>query len=143
MQVDSPAKPELSPTAEEMPSDVTPPPVHEKGSTEPTAEHTFQLYDLRVEVVCPPGKRILCGAKPGDYFTLEGELLKLPPGQGFSIYSLGKLATARPTLVNTHADIDWIDDRTSPRRRAPLARRETARRVPARLDDDRRRGRVS
>lgn len=50
----------------------------------------FELYDLKVEVVCPPGERILCGAKVGDYFTLEGELLSLPPGQSISIYSLGK-----------------------------------------------------
>lgn len=52
------------------------------------ATDEFQLYDLRVEVVCPPGKRILCGAKEGDYFTLQGEMLYLPPGQGISIYSL-------------------------------------------------------
>ena len=50
----------------------------------------FELYDLRVEVVCPPGKRILCGAKAGDYFTLKGEMLELPPNQGISIYSLCK-----------------------------------------------------
>jgi hypothetical protein len=49
----------------------------------------FTLYDLRVEVVCPEGERILCGAKRGDHFTLEGEMLYLPPGQGISIYSLG------------------------------------------------------
>lgn len=53
-------------------------------------DDVFELYDLRVEVVCPPGERILCGAKAGDYFTLEGELLSLPPGQSISIYSLGK-----------------------------------------------------
>lgn len=52
-------------------------------------DDTFDLYDLRVEVICPPGERIMCGAKEGDYFTLEGEMLHLPPGQGFSIYSLG------------------------------------------------------
>lgn len=51
----------------------------------------FELYDLRVEVVCPPGKRILCGAKDGDCFFLQGEMLYLPPNQGFSIYSLGEL----------------------------------------------------
>lgn len=51
-------------------------------------DDTFELYDLRVEVVCPPDGRILCGAKDGDYFLLEGEMLKLPPGQGISIYSL-------------------------------------------------------
>lgn len=48
----------------------------------------FELYDLRVEVVCPPGSKIYCGAKEGDYFELRGEMLYLPPGQGFSIYSL-------------------------------------------------------
>lgn len=53
-------------------------------------DDSFQLYDLRVEVVCPLGKRILCGAKAGDYFTLQGEMMHLPPGQGISIYSLGK-----------------------------------------------------
>ncbi len=52
-------------------------------------DDAFQLYDLRVEVICPPGQRIMCGAKEGDYFTLEGEMLYLPPGQGISIYSLG------------------------------------------------------
>jgi len=54
-----------------------------------SVDDTFELYDLRVEVICPPGQRIMCGAKEGDHFTLEGEMLYLPPGQGFSIYSLG------------------------------------------------------
>lgn len=54
-------------------------------------DDTFELYDLRVEVICPPGERILCGAKDGDYFTLHGEMLRLPPDQGISIYSLGAL----------------------------------------------------
>jgi hypothetical protein len=49
----------------------------------------FQLYDLRVDVVGPPGKRIMGGAKEGDNFTLKGEMMYLPPGQGISIYSLG------------------------------------------------------
>lgn len=53
-------------------------------------DDSFQLYDLRVEVVCPPGKRIMCGAKEGDFFTLQGEMIYLPPNQGISIYSLGK-----------------------------------------------------
>jgi uncharacterized repeat protein (TIGR04076 family) len=55
-------------------------------------DDTFELYDLKVEVVCPPNERILCGAKNGDYFILEGEMLRLPPRQGFSIYSLCKCA---------------------------------------------------
>lgn len=55
----------------------------------PNEDDTFQLYDLRVEVVCPEGKRILCGAKHGDYLTLEGEMVYLPADQGISLYSLG------------------------------------------------------
>jgi hypothetical protein len=55
-----------------------------------TSDDSFELYDLRVEVVCPPGKRILCGAKASDYFELQGETLYLPPGQGISVYSLSK-----------------------------------------------------
>jgi uncharacterized repeat protein (TIGR04076 family) len=48
----------------------------------------FDLWDLRVEVTAPEGARIWCGAERGDYFELRGEMLHLPPGQGFSIYSL-------------------------------------------------------
>jgi uncharacterized repeat protein (TIGR04076 family) len=51
-------------------------------------DDSFQLYDLRVEVICPPNGKILCGAKAGDHFTLEGEMFRLPEGQGISIYSL-------------------------------------------------------
>ncbi|KAJ7149037.1 hypothetical protein C8R43DRAFT_888405, partial [Mycena crocata] len=39
---------------------------------------SFELFDLRVEAICPPGERILCGAKEGDHFTLEGEMPHLP-----------------------------------------------------------------
>ena len=56
-----------------------------------TENDSFQLYDLRVEVVCPPGERIMCGAKEGDHFTVQGEMLHLPDGQGVSFYSLGTL----------------------------------------------------
>jgi hypothetical protein len=52
------------------------------------ADDIFELYDLRVDVICPPGKRIVCGAKSGDHFFLHGEMLYLPPGQGISIYVL-------------------------------------------------------
>ena len=45
----------------------------------------FELYDLRVEAVIPPGATVYCGAREGDYFELKGEMLTLPPGQGVSI----------------------------------------------------------
>ncbi len=68
-------------------------------SVAPQSDDMFQLYDLKVEVVVEPDPsghentlpRLLCGAHIGDYFTLQGEMLYLPPGQGISIYSLGKL----------------------------------------------------
>jgi uncharacterized repeat protein (TIGR04076 family) len=69
-------------------------------STNPNTSHddSFELYDLRVEVVCPPGKKIMCGAKEGDYFTLKGEMLYLPQDQGISIYSLGKIRNTLQVL---------------------------------------------
>jgi uncharacterized repeat protein (TIGR04076 family) len=57
----------------------------------PPGDAGFELYDLRVEVVGPRDQPIYCGARLGDYFELHGEMLKLPPGQGFSIYSLAAL----------------------------------------------------
>jgi uncharacterized repeat protein (TIGR04076 family) len=82
-------------------------------SGEPTArseagDDGFELYDLKVEVRAPAGATLYCGAKPGDYFELKGEMLSLPPGQGFSIYSLAALlpllaAKQRPTDPN-----DWM-----------------------------------
>ena len=68
----------------------------------------FGLFDLRVEVVVPEGGPVYCGAKPGDHFELRGEMLHLPPGQGFSIYSL---AAVLPLLAAkqrmTHPN-DWM-----------------------------------
>ena len=58
------------------------------------ADDSFELYDLRVEAVIPEGARVYCGAKPGDYFELRGEMLSLPLGQGFSIYSLAAVLPA-------------------------------------------------
>jgi len=67
------------------------------------ASDEFELYDLHVEVICPPGERIYCGAKPGDHFFLRGEMLHLPEGQGFSIYSLGETTPTPPLDVNSSA----------------------------------------
>ena len=71
-------------------------------------EDAFELWDLKVEVVAPPGATIWCNARPGDHFELRGEMLHLPPGQGFSIYSLAAVlpllaAKQRPTHPN-----DWM-----------------------------------
>jgi len=73
-------------------------------------EDGFDLWDLRVEVVAPPGAKLWCGAKPGDHFELQGEMLHLPPGQGFSIYSL---AAVLPLLAAKQRPTDPMDWMTS------------------------------
>jgi uncharacterized repeat protein (TIGR04076 family) len=69
---------------------------------------SFDLWDLRVEVVAPDGATLWCGAQVGDYFELRGEMLHLPPDQGISIYSL---ASVLPLLAAkqrmTHPN-DWM-----------------------------------
>lgn len=72
------------------------------------ADDSFELYDLRVEVVAPPGATLYCSAKPGDWFELRGENLYLPEGQGFSIYSLAAvlpLLAAKQRVTDAN---DWM-----------------------------------
>jgi uncharacterized repeat protein (TIGR04076 family) len=89
-------------------------------------DDSFELYDLKVEVVVPPGGAVYCGAKAGDYFELRGEMLHLPPSQGFSIYSLSSVlpllaAKQRPThlhdWMSTDAEIACPDPNCSSRLR--------------------------
>jgi uncharacterized repeat protein (TIGR04076 family) len=77
------------------------------GSTAGAADG-FELFDLRVEVVGPPGQAIYCGARLGDYFDLQGELLMLPAGQGFSIYSLAALLPLLPAKQRVTDPQDWM-----------------------------------
>ncbi len=72
------------------------------------SDDSFELYDLRVEVVAPEGATIYCGAKPGDSFELKGEMLYLPPGQGFSIYSLAALLPLLPAKQRATHPNDWM-----------------------------------
>jgi uncharacterized repeat protein (TIGR04076 family) len=69
---------------------------------------SFELYDLRVDVIAPSGAKIYCGAKPQDYFELRGEMLYLPPGQGFSIYSLAALLPLLPAKQRLLDANDWM-----------------------------------
>jgi uncharacterized repeat protein (TIGR04076 family) len=72
------------------------------------SDDDFELYDLRVEAVIPPGVKVYCGAKAGDYFELKGEMLTLPPGQGMSIYSLASVLpflAAKQRLTDAN---DWM-----------------------------------
>ncbi len=79
---------------------MTDPSPHEAGD--------FELWDLRVEVVAPPGARLFCSATVGDYFELRGESLWLPPGQTFSIYSLAALLPLLPAKQRPSDPADWM-----------------------------------
>jgi uncharacterized repeat protein (TIGR04076 family) len=76
-----------------------------RGDPEPAK---FELYDLRVEVTGPSDQPIYCGARLGDYFELQGEMLRLPPGQGFSIYSLAALLPLLPAKQRASDPNDWM-----------------------------------
>jgi uncharacterized repeat protein (TIGR04076 family) len=78
--------------------------------TSVAAEHndSFELYDLKVEAVAPPGAKVYSGAQPGDYFELKGEMLYLPPGQGFSIYSLSAVLPLLAAKQRETAPLDWM-----------------------------------
>jgi uncharacterized repeat protein (TIGR04076 family) len=70
-------------------------------------DDSFELYDLKVEIVRTGEGKIYCG-KEGDHFELRGEMLHLPPGQGFSIYSIGAvLALLAAKQRATHPN-DWM-----------------------------------
>ena len=69
----------------------------------------FELYDLKVEVIVPPAAQVLCGARAGDWFELCGEMLYLPPGQGFSIYSLAAIMLLLPAKQRVLDPYDWMD----------------------------------
>jgi uncharacterized repeat protein (TIGR04076 family) len=83
-------------------------PVSSQDAGPPGDEAGFELYDLRVEVVGPLDRPIYCGARPGDHFELHGEMLRLPAGQGFSIYSLAALLPLLPAKQRVTDPLDWM-----------------------------------
>ena len=70
----------------------------------------FELYDLRVEVVAPPGARVMCNAKVGDWFEVHGDY----DSRSISVYALVEnCRVLRRKLVYCS------DNRTSMRTLAP------------------------
>ena len=68
---------------------------------------TFELYDLRVEVVATD-RPMVCGHHAGDWLELRGENLTLPPGQPFSIYALAALIPILPAKQRPTDPHDWM-----------------------------------
>lgn len=75
---------------------------HEAGP-----DDTFELYDLRVEVVATD-RPMVCGHVIGNSFEVQGELLVMGPGQTFSLYALAAILPLLPAKQRpTHAH-DWM-----------------------------------
>jgi uncharacterized repeat protein (TIGR04076 family) len=71
------------------------------------ADDTFDLYDLRVEVLASE-RPMVCNHKAGDWFALQGESLILPPGQSFPIYPLAALLPLLPARQRETHPHDWM-----------------------------------
>jgi uncharacterized repeat protein (TIGR04076 family) len=75
----------------------------------PEENDSFELYDLRVEVVgCRPGKRIVCNHPIGAYFEVSGENVRFPPGQTFPLYPLATLLIFLPAKQRMTDENDWM-----------------------------------
>ncbi len=68
---------------------------------------TFQLYDLRVEVIGNRG-RTMCHEQVGDYFEVSGSRLTLPPGQSFPLFALAALLPLLPAKQRPTEPNDWM-----------------------------------
>ena len=79
------------------------------ASASPTEDDSFELYDLRVEVIdCRPGRPMVCNHPLGAYFEVSGEDLSLPPGQTFPIYALAALLPLIPAKERPTHENDWM-----------------------------------
>lgn len=68
---------------------------------------TFELYDLKVEVV-QGDKPMVCGHTAGEYFLVEGENLVFPETNHFSMYALSALLPILPAKQRVEDTNDWM-----------------------------------
>lgn len=71
-------------------------------------DDSFELYDIKVEVINNGHKPMICNHKEGDYFLLSGENFSLPAGQSFPIYCLAALIPIITIKQRLTAPNDWI-----------------------------------
>lgn len=75
--------------------------------TTPDRDDSFELYDLRVDVVATD-RPMVCGHRAGDWFMVQGENLVFAGTQSFSMYALAALLPLLPAKQRvTHAH-DWM-----------------------------------
>jgi uncharacterized repeat protein (TIGR04076 family) len=70
-------------------------------------DDTFQLYDLRVEVVVTD-RPMVCSHRLGDAFEVHGENLVMPAGGAFSLYALAALLPLLPAKQRPTVPHDWM-----------------------------------
>jgi uncharacterized repeat protein (TIGR04076 family) len=70
-------------------------------------DDSFELYDLRVEVVATD-RPMVCGHRAGDWLEVRGEELSLPAGQSFSLYALAALLPLLPAKQRPTHPHDWM-----------------------------------
>lgn len=74
-------------------------------------DDTFELWDLRVEVV--QGDRpMVCNHPAGSWFELQGENLVFPAGQSFPLYPLAGLLPILPAKQRDTHPADWMSTDT-------------------------------
>src|SRR6202030_2397552 len=56
----------------------------------------------------PPGAKLYCGGKPGDFFEMRGELLHFNPDMPFSLYSLAAILPLLPAKQRPTHENDWM-----------------------------------
>jgi uncharacterized repeat protein (TIGR04076 family) len=70
-------------------------------------DDSFELYDLRVEVIAT-ARPMICGHRAGDSLEVRGEALTLPAGQSFSMYALAALLPLLPAKQRRTDAHDWM-----------------------------------
>jgi uncharacterized repeat protein (TIGR04076 family) len=70
-------------------------------------DDTFELYDLRVEVIASE-RPMVCGHRVGDWLEVRGEELTFPAGQTFSMYALAALLPLLPAKQRDTHPHDWM-----------------------------------
>lgn len=69
---------------------------------------SFELYDIKVEVLNNGIKPMVCNHKEGDSFLLSGENFSLPHDQTFPIYCLAALIPIITVKQRLTDPKDWI-----------------------------------
>ena len=70
-------------------------------------DDTFELYDLRVEVVATD-RPMVCGHVTGESFEVRGELIVMGAGQTFSQYALAAILPLLPAKQRPTHPHDWM-----------------------------------